>query len=154
MFLTALNRFWEPVAVCISYDRIGRCHGRGHRAESKLMMGNALVGNQWPGECIGLSATRDGHVGTKDWRSGRHRHLVRSERLRETGFQKFPEFGGRLKLRNGFQFLECRCERVRQAPDRPRLEFLVLRFEVLCCRQHKRTYVAERFMWRPPRGCA
>ncbi len=21
----------------------------------------------------------------------------------------------------------------------------------LCCRQHKRTYVAQRFMWRPPR---
>ena len=31
--------------------------------------------------------------------------------------------------------------------DRSRSELSVLPFEVLCCRQHKPTYVAQRFMW-------
>jgi hypothetical protein len=36
--------------------------------------------------------------------------------------------------------------------DRSRSELSVLPFEVLCCRQHKPTYVAQRFMWRSLQG--
>ena len=52
------------------------------------------------------------------------------ERRREPGFEKLSRFRRRLKLRNGIQFLKCRRERVRQAPDRSRPELFILRLEV------------------------
>src|SRR4029077_14045815 len=75
----------------------------------------------------------------------------RLERLREPGFQEFAQLRCRLELWNGIEFFECRCERIRETPDRSRREFFVLWLEILCCRQHKPTYVTQRFMWRPPR---
>jgi integrase len=45
-------------------------------------------------------------------------------------FEKCSQLGRRPELRNGFQFLEGRGERIRQAPHRPRGELLMLRIEV------------------------
>ena len=49
------------------------------------------------------------------------------ERLGEPGFQELAQLGCRLELWNGIEFLECGSERIRNTPDRPRPEFLVLR---------------------------
>ena len=52
------------------------------------------------------------------------------ERLREAGLKKLSELRCCPELRGGVQFLERRCEGIRQAPDRPRLELLILRLEI------------------------
>src|SRR6266576_2227773 len=65
----------------------------------------------------------------KDWRpAGTAKRSL--EGLREASLQELSELGCRLELWNRLQFLECRCERVRQTPNRSRPEFLVPRFEV------------------------
>ena len=46
-------------------------------------------------------------------------------------FKKGSQLGRRSELRNGFQSLEGRRERVRQAPHLPRRELLILRIEVV-----------------------
>src|ERR1039458_7047590 len=51
--------------------------------------------------------------------------------LLQAPFQKWPQLRRRPELRHGVQFLERGGERVRQAPCRARLEFLVLRLEVI-----------------------
>ena len=76
---------------------------------------------------------------------------LRSKRLRKPSLQEFSQFRCCLELGNRLQFLERRRERVRKTPNRPGSKLLILRLEVLCCRQHKHTYVAQRFMWRLPR---
>jgi len=52
------------------------------------------------------------------------------ERLREPRFQEFAQLGRRLELRNRFQFLERRCERIRETPDCSRFEIFVLWLEI------------------------
>jgi len=52
------------------------------------------------------------------------------ERLLEPRLKEFPRLSSHLELRDGIQFLECRSECVREAPDRPRPEFLVSGLEV------------------------
>jgi len=52
------------------------------------------------------------------------------ERLGEPGLQKFAQLRCRFELWDGIQFLECRSECVREAPDRSRPEFLVPGLEV------------------------
>jgi hypothetical protein len=54
----------------------------------------------------------------------------RLERLAEPGFQEFAQLRRRLELWNGIEILECGSERIGEAPDRPRPEFLILRLEV------------------------
>jgi hypothetical protein len=61
-------------------------------------------------------------------RPGRYRRVL--ERLGRASLQELAQFRCCLKLRDGIQFLKRRRERIREAPDRPRLEFLVLRFEI------------------------
>jgi hypothetical protein len=61
---------------------------------------------------------------------GTDRRHVRLKGLRESSLQELSQFRGRLELRDRLQFFECRSESVRQTPDRPRAEFLVLRLEV------------------------
>jgi len=46
------------------------------------------------------------------------------------GFKKAPQFRCCLELRDRIEFLERRCERVRQAPHGSGLELLVLRIEI------------------------
>src|SRR5437660_8927570 len=66
-------------------------------------------------------ATRSGGpAGTTTWLEG----------LREAGLKKLSELRCCPELRDGVHFLERRCEGIRQAPDRPRLELLILRLEV------------------------
>jgi hypothetical protein len=48
----------------------------------------------------------------------------------KTVFLGIRQLGGRLELRDGIEFLEGRCECIRETPDRPRTEFLVRWFEV------------------------
>src|SRR5215469_2334080 len=52
------------------------------------------------------------------------------EGLREPGFQKLSQLCRRVELRYRIQFLESGGERIEKTPNRPRLEFLILRFEV------------------------
>lgn len=54
------------------------------------------------------------------WRGGATR------KLGEPCFQEFAQLRGKLELRNEIQFLERRGESVRETPDRPRSELLVL----------------------------
>ncbi len=55
---------------------------------------------------------------------------IQLERLREPLVQELSELGCRLELGNRLELLERRREGTREAPDRPRLEFLVLRLEI------------------------
>ena len=55
---------------------------------------------------------------------------LKLERLGEPGLQEFAQLGRHLEFWDGIEFLECRSERIGETPDRSRLEFLVLRFEV------------------------
>jgi hypothetical protein len=52
------------------------------------------------------------------------------ERRGEPGLQEFAQLRCRLELWDGIEFFECRGERIREAPDGPRPEFLILRLEV------------------------
>ena len=52
------------------------------------------------------------------------------EGLGKPSLEKLSQFRRRFELRNSFQFLERGREGVRQAPNRPRPEFLVSWFEV------------------------
>src|SRR5438309_3937833 len=61
---------------------------------------------------------------------GRREPPYSLERLREPGFQELAQFGCRLELWNGIQFLEGRREGVGEGPDRSRPELIVLRFEI------------------------
>src|SRR6266481_3213778 len=56
---------------------------------------------------------------------------VHIDALKALGYTECSQPSGRPKLRNGFQFLEGRGERVRQAPHSPRRELLMLRIEVV-----------------------
>ena len=72
----------------------------------------------------------------------------RLERLGEPGFQELAQFGRRLELWNGIEFLECGSERIRKTPDRPRPEFLILRLEVQVV--HGAGEVLGSFEFTPP----
>jgi len=80
----------------------------------------------------------------KDRRSGRHRHAS-LKCLREPSLQELAQLGSGLKLRNWIEFLERRSERVREAPDRPRPEFLVLGLEAKL--MHRACQVFRRFQF-------
>jgi len=60
------------------------------------------------------------------------------------GFQELTPLGCQLELRDGIEFLECRGEGIRKAPNGPRPEFLVLRFEVQVCRCRLAGHTYER----------
>src|SRR5689334_7121365 len=53
-----------------------------------------------------------------------------SELARVPLLQEAAQLGCRLEFRNRLQFLERRRERIGQAPQRPGLEFFVLRIEI------------------------
>jgi len=62
-------------------------------------------------------------------RPGRYRHAS-LKTLREPSLQELSQFCCRPELRYRIQFLERRCECIRQTPDGSRAEFLVLWLEV------------------------
>jgi hypothetical protein len=53
-----------------------------------------------------------------------------SERLRESGLQEFAQLRSGPELWDGFEFLECGGEHVRETPDCARCKLLVLGLEV------------------------
>jgi hypothetical protein len=78
---------------------------------------------------VSTRVTPAGNRGIQGRRSGRYRHAS-LESLREPSLQELPQLRRRLELRNGLQYLERGCERIRQTPDSPRPKFLVLWLEV------------------------
>src|SRR6266704_6127525 len=52
------------------------------------------------------------------------------ERLREPSLQELSKLRGGLELWDRLECLECRGERIRETPNGPRFELLVLRLEV------------------------
>src|SRR5258707_9145629 len=61
------------------------------------------------------------------WPAGPPRGL---ERLREPSLQELSKLRGCLELWDRLECLECRGERIRETPNGPRFELLVLRLEV------------------------
>src|SRR5216684_5659352 len=61
------------------------------------------------------------------WPAGPPRGL---ERLREPSLQELSKLRGGLELWDRIECLECRGERIRETPNGPRFELLVLRLEV------------------------
>src|SRR5271169_8733 len=76
------------------------------------------------------SGRRKSSRNARSRRSGRPRPPRLLERLGKPPFQELAQLGRRLELRDRLQVLKCRSERIRETPDRPRPEFLVLRLEV------------------------
>lgn len=61
--------------------------------------------------------------------AGRHRRAS-SNRLREPTFQELSQLRCGSELRDGIVFLECRCEYIRETPDRSWPESFISRLEV------------------------